>query len=127
MNRQGDFLSQYALFPKDNSMKHPSIMILNKLFYSSIDLFDGISIVIEQPIDNRIILNVTRSAVIRQYYGAVKPNSAPNIVSRATYGYKSGSNPVGTDFKTYVTKLYDNKMAKMANYLDKLIYLNTYR
>ena len=34
------------------------------------DTYHGISVVCEQPMGNKIMLNINRPAVLRQYYGA---------------------------------------------------------
>ena len=42
------------------------------------------------------MLNMTRPAMLRQYYGVDKLLANTHTVERVTYEYTNGTNPVGT-------------------------------
>ena len=95
-------------------MRDLSRNVLDKLIMSKIDSLCGISIVAEQPMNNPIMLNITRPAVLRQYYGCDMGSPRNKIIKRATYSYKSY---VGTDPSKFITKPFDNNLKKMASIL----------
>ena len=117
-------LTSYALrlciipIPKYHYTRILSRNILDKLFFSDINSKHGMSIVSEQPMNNDIMLNISRPAVLRQYYGNNVGYVKNNIVSRTTYGYKSS---VGTDPAKYITKPFDTDMHIMSKYVMSII------
>ena len=81
---------------------------------SEIDSLSGIAIVAEQPMNNPIMLNITRPAVLRQYYGLDMGSPRNQIIKRATYGFKSH---VGTDPSKFITKPFDINLKKWLLFL----------
>ena len=66
---------------------------------------DGISIVAENPMNSPIMLDSTRTAVLRQMYAMnCVANTMNEYQLRYTYGYTNGKNPAGTNPAKYVTK-----------------------
>ena len=97
-----------------NILRDLSRSVLDKLILSKIDSLCGISIVAEQPMNNPIMLNITRPAVLRQYYGCDMGSPRNKIIKRATYGYKSH---VGTDPSKFITKPFDINLKKWLKFL----------
>lgn len=60
-----------------------------------VDSLCGMSIVAKRPLSIKIMLNIKRPYVLRQYYGCDRDVANNNIIRRATYGYESA---FGTDF-----------------------------
>ena len=56
---------------------------------NAMDTCDGISVICEQPMENKIMLNINRPAVLRQYYGCNIQNYGDGTTKRVTYGYGS--------------------------------------
>ena len=112
-----DFKSKYILFPSANPLKRHCNAIIDKLMLHPMDTYNGISVVCEQPMGNKIILNIERPAVLQQYYGADIINHGDTTVKRYTYGYGSKRNSVGSDPHKCVTKPFDDDMHQIANYL----------
>ena len=105
-----DFKSKYILLPYLNPLKHYCIAIIDKLMLHPMDSYNGISVACEQPMGNKIMLNIKRPGVLRQYYGADITRYADNSVKRFTYGYGSERNSVGLDPNKFVTKPFDDNM-----------------
>ena len=103
----------------DSPLIQYSQNVIQTLLESPVDSKDGISIVAEQPLGCQIMLNTTRPAVLRQYYGSNKTKSEENVVQRATYGYNNGTNPVGTDPLKYITKPFDHNLTNIASALQE--------
>ena len=97
---------------------------MNKLITSPIDSLDGISVVTEKPMNNPIMLNTIRPAVMRQYYGLSRGKDTNGCIKRATYGYCNGLNSLGTDPAKYITKPFDSDMIGMSLYLQAYLKLN---
>ena len=75
-----DFKSKYILFPSENPLKRHCNAIIDKLMLQYMDTYNGISVVCEQPMGNKIMLNIKRPAVLRQYYGADISNHGDTTV-----------------------------------------------
>ena len=108
------FLSKHLSLPFDSPLFSFSKNIMNKLTTSPIDSLDGISVVTERPMNNPIMLNTIRPAVMRKYYGLSRGTETNGRIKRATYGYCNGQNSLGTDPAKYITKPFDSDMIGMS-------------
>ena len=83
------FSSKQIELPINSPVKKYGMNIIKGLFHSPINSLHGISIVAEKPMNNPIMLNTTRTAVLRQMYAK---NSCANhnndSVLRYTYVYE---------------------------------------
>ena len=104
--------------PKYHYTRVLSRNILDKLLLSDINSTYGISIVSEQPMNNDYMLNISRPAVVRQYYGKNIGNAENNLILRTTYGYTSS---VGTDPERYIPKPFDTDMQIMSKYVMSIL------
>ena len=70
--------------------------------------------------NNPILLNSSRPAVLRQMYArnCCADNNNESVL-RYTYGYMNGKNPAGTDPAKYVTKPFDSNMEALSNNLQE--------
>ena len=94
---------------------------LDKLVMSPIDSKYGISLVTESPYGTTL-LNVSRPAVLRQYYGTnVGTKKDGKIKIRATYGLSVLKNSVGTDPLKCVTKPFNKYLYRMSLYVTHII------
>ena len=115
---EGQFMSKQIQLPKYSPVQKYGMNIINKLFHSPINSLNGISIVAEKPMNNPIMLNSTRTAVLRQMYAKnCCANHNNDSVLRYTYGYMNGKNPAGTDPAKYVTKPFDSNMDALSDNL----------
>lgn len=60
-----DFKSKYVLLPQFNMISYMCLAILDKLNLHPMDSCNGYSIVCEQTMGNKIMLNILRPAVLR--------------------------------------------------------------
>ena len=58
-----DFKSKYVSLPFENPLKKHCNTIIDKLMLNPMDTYHGISVVCEQPMGNKIMLNINRPAV----------------------------------------------------------------
>ena len=94
---------------------------LDKLVMSPIDSKYGISLVTESPYGTTL-LNVSRPAVLRQYYGTnVGTKKDGKIKIRATYGLSVLKNSVGTDPLKFVTKPFNKYLYRISLYVTHII------
>ena len=83
-----------------------SRIILDRLICSRLNSKNGIKLSFDKPLNNALQLNITRPAVLRQYFGKVVQSSEreEKMSMRYTYGCGSGASSVGMDPLNYVTR-----------------------
>ena len=84
----------------------------------------GISIATEEPMNNGLKLNITRPAVLRQYYGESKIDANDLLSIRVAYGYRIGQLPVSIDPNKYTVKPFPRLMTTMSTYFHSLLVHN---
>ena len=117
MNNDDYFKSLQMILPYGHPIHNCCSNIVNKLLLAPIDTCGGISIVCEHPMGNRIMLNVNRPGVSRQYYGSDVRYLSHDVIARVTCGHGSKRNSVGTDPNKFVTKPFYHSILYMASYL----------
>ena len=85
------------------------------------DSYTGILVMCEQPMWNKIMSNIDRPTVLKQYYGTDITRHDDTSVTRFTYGYGSKRNSVRSDPDTLVTKPFDIKLQIFFIYIYKII------
>ena len=120
-----DFKSKHVLLSSFNMIPYVCLAILDKLNLQPMGSCNGYSIACEQPMGNKIILNILRPTCLRQYYGTNEYFVHSDIVCRCTYIFGSKRNNAGTDPNKFVTKLFDKNMYNIAIYLKRLLCTNS--
>ena len=75
---------------------------------------------IDKPLNNDMELNITRPAVLRQYYG-LETSICNETVERYTYGSGTGTTSVGMDADNFVTRTMNQEMLEMSSYIYKML------
>ena len=84
----------------------------------------GISIATEEPMNNGLKLNITRPAVLRQYYGVSNHSNDELHCNTVAYGYKHGKLPVSIDPSRYTVKPFSLSMTEMSIYFHSILVMN---
>ena len=92
-----DFMSLLVSLPKNNPLSMLGGIILKSLVFNGSNTRDGISIIADEPLGNPPMLNVSRPAVLRQYYGLDK--FIKGEIQRPTFGFFKGAQSEGSDPK----------------------------
>jgi hypothetical protein len=111
--------SQVLPLPKCNPLVELGKTVLSQLIYSGCDTPNGVTILADQPLGNKLMLNVHRPAVLRQYYGSDIVNDGCRL--RATLGFYKGSQVEGSDRLKFTVKPFSNEIHNMADYLKSLL------
>jgi len=108
---------------------HPILNWCNKilidLIHSKPGTKNGITVATEEPLNNGLMLNVSRPGVLRQYYGVTKIENGNNTCVRATFGYINGRLPVSIDPFRYSVKPFSPEMQEMSDFLRDLLMKNS--
>ena len=78
--------------------------LVTKLLISPHDTSDGIIVSADMPFGQHGLINITRPAVLRTYYGLDLKCISPTKIERVTYGPTSLTGVVSTDPRVYTTK-----------------------
>ena len=76
-----------------------------KLLLSPHDTEDGIVLSADMPFGRSGLMNISRPAVLRTYYGLNVKYISPTEVKRVTYGPKSSTGSLSMNPNTFSTKL----------------------
>ena len=103
-----------------------SRIIIDRLICSRLNSKNGIKLSFDKPLSNPLRLNITRPAVLRQYFGKVVESSVieDNKSMRYTYGSGSGASSVGMHPLNYVTRPLYFKMEAMIDKIYSLLKQN---
>ena len=121
--RYADLSSLVCQLPKNTVLYDMSRVIVDRLICSSLNSKTGIKISFDTPLNNARDLNITRPAVLRQYYGKVSEDSTQesDTSERYTYGSGSGTSSVGMDPKNFVTRPLSFEMTAMIDIIFRLL------
>ena len=115
--------SKLVKLPTDHPLKKLGEIVVWRLISSGCDTPDGVTILADQPLGNKLMLNVRRPAVLRQYYGSDVERNGNKV--RATLGFYKGSQSEGSDRLKYPVKPFSRELEKMASYLKVLLNQNS--
>ena len=101
-------------------------VIVDRLICPPFNSRTGIKLSLEIPLNNACDLNITRPAVLRQYYGKVLDDRIleSNISERYTYGSGSGIYSVGMDTTNFVTRPFSFEMSVMIDTIHEILIVN---
>ena len=94
--------------------------IIDELICSKINSKYGIKLSLDKPLNNDMELNITRPAVLRQYYG-LETSICNDRVERYTYGSGTGTTSVGMDPDNFVTRTMNQEMLEMSSHIYKML------
>ena len=98
--------------------------VMDKLINSPVNSIHGISIVACQSMGNPIMLNVTKPAVLQQYYGVDIEDKDQHVVLKATFGFLKGLNKAGIGPHRYTLKSFDNNLHAISTCVMKILQIN---
>lgn len=97
--------------------------IVVKLLLSGFNTSDGITLSADMPFSKKSLMNISRPAVLRTYYGLDSQCISPSHVKRATYGPTSLTGPLSMDPRVYSTKPMSIAMYELGVSLKKFVKL----
>ena len=71
-----------------------------------------------------IMLNVSKTVILQQYYGVNIDVIQGNVVRRATYGYNKGKNKAGNESSKCTIKPFDKHLYAIANCIQRILHVN---
>ena len=99
--------------------------IVVKLLLSDHDTPDGITLSADMPFGQQGLMNISRPAVLRTYYGLNIEPINPTKWKRVTYGPTGIMGPLSMDPRDYCTKSMPSEMFELGvhlkNYVKKII------
>ena len=122
VNIDNDFWSILLKLPETHPLECWGQLIVKRLIGSGLDTRNGITLLADEPLGNKPMLNVSRPAVLRQYYG--RDLTVQGINQRATFGMFKGAQSEGSDKDKFSVKPFCHEMKQMANYLSDLLRCN---
>ncbi len=97
---------------------------LYQLIMSTPNSFHGISIVADAPECNSPMLNVTRPAVLRQYYGMNIGEEQNNLIIRVAYRSHFTTSSEGSDPRRLIIKPFSEEIKVMSKYIHQFLMNN---
>ena len=122
VNIDNDFWSILLKLPEEHPLEDWGQLIVKRLIGSGLDTRNGITLLADEPLGNKPMLNVSRPAVLRQYYG--QDLTVQGINQRATFGMFKGAQSEGSDKDKFTVKPFCHEMTQMAEYLSDLLRFN---
>ena len=116
--------SKHTTLPNNNPLLKCALFISKTLIYSEPNTKNGISIVVDKPMNNKEQLNIKRPAVLRQYYGTEVGDDQLSIARRPAFGYLNKRQLEGTDRFNLIVKPFSEEMKTMAMYITNLLIEN---
>ena len=122
VNNDNDFWSILLSLPVAHPLEDWGGLIVERLIGSGLDTKNGITLLADEPLGNKPMLNVSIPAVLRQYYG--RDSTVHGINQRATFGMFKGAQSEGSDRDKFTVKPFCHEMTQMADYLSDLLRFN---
>ena len=95
--------------------------IVVKLLLSPFNSAEGITVCADMPFGQKNLLNISRPAVLRTYYGMNTDANSPTQWTRITYGPTSLSGSLSMDPMYFTTKAMSVEMYELGNYLKTFV------
>ena len=113
--------SQYLIQPMlSNAMIIVAKSLIFKLLLSPFDSNNGIIMTADRPFGTNCLMNITRPAVLRTYFGRNIEAVSPSLTRKFTYGCTNISGNISTDPSKFITKPMPEQMYTLGRHLQSI-------